>query len=76
MYDYVEYANYVAAEMNRNGYARQCLARGDVDEQLVTAFEADLNAASDERRFSASLKITLASWLASSQRTVVGFSPR
>ncbi|MFD0001619.1 Shedu anti-phage system protein SduA domain-containing protein [Streptomyces sp. NPDC127178] len=49
MNDYVEYANYVAAEMKRSGYAKQCVARGDVDEQLVAAYEADLNAASDER---------------------------
>ncbi|MFF4351081.1 Shedu anti-phage system protein SduA domain-containing protein [Streptomyces sp. NPDC001530] len=49
MNDCVEYANYVAAEMKRNGYARHCVARGDVDEQLLAAYEVELNAATDER---------------------------
>lgn len=45
----MEYARYVADEMRHNGYPRQCVARGDVDETVVAAYEAQLNAATDER---------------------------
>lgn len=49
MSDYVEYARDVASEMRRNGYPKLCVAQGDVDEQMIAAYEAELVVASDER---------------------------
>lgn len=47
--DYVEYARYVTTEMTRNGYPKLCVARGDVDEATIAAFESALETATDER---------------------------
>ncbi|GGP72356.1 hypothetical protein GCM10010287_17830 [Streptomyces variabilis] len=49
MNDYEEYARYVTAEMTRNGYPKLCVARGDLDEATITAYESELEAATDER---------------------------
>lgn len=47
--DWTAYVAHVTAEMRRNGYERQCVARGDVDEQLIADYQAVLDAAPDER---------------------------